>query len=148
MILWPWQKTPLRQLMVLYWKYPSSPVGRYFSFLFFLSNYYILTLWWKGKGVSGPTVRTLETWSLESHPKRLEDKPWTHPLTSLCFSFPIICEMRIALAIYPTKGLKETTRESTEGTLNSSEVSFYRSTKPLHQRTHSYLSETSRVVQG
>lgn len=123
MILWPWQKNQFRQLMVLSKKYPSCLVGRYLFFFFFKSNCYILPLWWKGRGVSGSTVRMLAAWSLESHPKRLKDKPWTHHLTSLHFGFPIICKMRITLANNPTKGLKGTMRKSAESTLNSQKYS-------------------------
>ena len=76
--------------------------GRYI----FFCNYYMLLLWWKGKKVRGPTVRTLEARSLGSHPERRKEKPWTHHLTSQRFSFPIICEMRRTLAVHLTRGWK------------------------------------------
>lgn len=139
-----WQKTQCQQLTVLNWKYPSSTVADTFPF----SNYYMLTLCWKGREVTGPTVRALEVRSLESHPKRWKDKPWTHHLTSLHFVFPIICRMRIILGIHPLKGLKETVRKSKESTLNISEVSFYRSTKP-HIKGHALtFLRHQRVVPG
>lgn len=129
MILWPRQKTQFRQSTVLDWKKSIFHVGRYFLFSF--TNYYMLPLWWKGMAVTEPTVRMLEARSLGSHHKRWNDKPWTHHLTSLCFRFPIICEMRRTLAVDPTKGLKGTMRRSMGSALNSSEVISYRTTKPL-----------------
>lgn len=132
MILWPWQKTQFRQLMVLNWKHPSSTSADTFFFL-------LLPSWWKGTEVTEPTVRTLEARSLGSHHKRWKDKPWIHHLTSVRFSVPIIREMR-TLAIHPTKGLKGTMRRSTGSPLNSSEVISYRSTKPLIKgHTHTFL---------
>lgn len=78
--------------------------------------------------------------SLGSHPKRWKDKPWTHHLTSPHFRFPIVSEMRRTLIICPTKGLKGTTRKSIGSTLNSSEVSFYGSSKPLIKgHVHTFL---------
>lgn len=105
MISWPWQNS-VQAVDCNKLKISVFYVGRYVFFCF--SNYYMLILWWKGREVTGPTLRTLEVRSLECHPKRWKDKPWTHHLTSLCFSFPILGEMRITLAIHPHKGVERT----------------------------------------
>lgn len=105
-------------------------VGRYFLFLFFFSNYYMLLLWLKGREVTGSTVRTLQASSLRSHGKRRKGEPWRHHLTSLCLSFPVICEMR-TLTVYPTKRLKGTRIKSMASPGKACEVIFYRSTKDM-----------------
>lgn len=138
MILWPWQKTQCRQLTVLNWKYPSFMLAD--TFFFFLV---IIICYPCDKKVGGDRANCEDSGSQESlgsHPKRWKDKPWTYYLTSPRFRFPIISEMRRTLIIYPTKELKGTTRKSIGSTLNSSEVSFYRSSKPLiKEHVHTFL---------
>lgn len=139
MISWPWQNS-VQAVDCNKLKISVFYVGRYFLFCF--SNYYMLTLWWKGREVTGPTLKTLGVRSLECHPKRWKDKPWTHHLTSLCFSLPILGEMRITLAIHPHKGV-ERTEEVCGKHFEPLRSKFLQKYKALHQRTRSYLSETS-----